>query len=505
MAIIQTKGIVKRSKRAKTEIEFASFYGGIRNDVVESVLPVKYANKMCNFCIKNGALTTGLGISTLSLPSYSDSTVDMETLWYFDWTPHRLYLFRAYNNVRNGVGDRLFVYSSAGKLSWTMINSTIGQYMTLPDLTLNEAPEDAINYTLVGGEDVLLFGSSTDTLTIWGPHNNLPTAITDAPKITSLCSHYERMFATVADNYTAIWFSDDLDPTNWSVNSEAGGYINLADKLYGGANKIISFNNYLYVIRDYGITRISAYASQESFSVQHIYASSNLIYADTACVCGDVIYFMATDGFYAFDGVNVVKVNVGFEKMLINLNQSKSRATFYKNKYCIILNTDLSEQKDDYLNTLITYDITSGEYDILSGYYFQDILGVISDEVERLVVIVYNENATMINEVMQVDESGQVFGLPTKKTWESAFTDLGYSNYEKCLTRISLQTKTDCTVTVETEKETVCLAFSGSSKVQSKKINISGVMVKLKFECNQSECEISHPIIEFSLGKPNSI
>ncbi|MGN1227696.1 MAG: hypothetical protein ACI4TX_03540, partial [Christensenellales bacterium] len=60
------------------------------------------------------------------------------------------------------------------------------------------------------------------------------------------------------------------------------------------------------------------------------------------------------------------------------------------------------------------------------------------------------------------------------------------------------------TVIIETEKEKQEIKFKGSNKVQSKKINVAGVMVKFTFVSNDVECEISHPTIEFNLGKPNS-
>ncbi|MGN1227330.1 MAG: hypothetical protein ACI4TX_01665, partial [Christensenellales bacterium] len=420
MAIIQTNAVKKHKKRTSVNLEFANFSGGIRNDVVDSVLPIKYANKMYNFCIKNGALTTGLGISPLYFPAYAQDG-ESEIVWQFSNVPQRLYLFRAYNKVLNETGDRLMVYHNGGKLAWGFIHYNVGNYAVIGNLELSQAPDSAINYTLLDGKDAFIFGSPSDTLKYWTPTTQ-SVDIADAPNVTDMCCHYERIFATVSGKRTFIWFSDDLDPTNWTVSADAGGYIELTDKMYGGANRLISFNNYIFIFRDYGITRLSAYASQSSFWVQNIYASSNMIYANTVCVCGDLIYFMATDGFYAFDGVNVKKLKLGFENIIINSNNSYARATFYKNKYCIILDTTLAETKSEYLNTLITYDITSGEYDILAGYYFQDIMGLMSDKVERLIAIVKGaDDLECVNAVVQIDESGQVGGVATQKLWESAY------------------------------------------------------------------------------------
>lgn len=507
MGVMLSKLMQKRRARAEKRISFASFYGGIRTDVVASILPIKYATKTYNFCFKNGALTTGLGISTLTFPSYKTKE-NVEAKWKFTYPPERLYLFRAYNGITGGVGDRLIAYhngdgTGTGKLAWAMINTNVGQFMTIPKINLYEAPRSAVNYTDATYGDSFIFGSTMDFVKLWAPSKNVPVAIDNAPLMTSMCVHYERVFATVWKKGNYVWFSEALDPTKWDEEADDAGYIMLNDKLCGGANKIISFNNYLYVFRDYGITRITAFASQENFSVQNIYSSANLIRANTVCICGDLVYFMQTDGFYAFDGVNVKKIDMGFEGLLLNQNQSNAMATFYKGKYCIVLNSTLSENKEGYNNTLLCYDIKTGEYDILTSVFFKDVLGIISEDVERLIVIINKGGEEDKNKIVQIDNSGQIEGTPTTKYWESAFTDLGYSDYEKCITRLSLQTKYDCQVVLETEKENKTILFKGKQTVQSKSVNLRGVMFKVKFISNSAECEISHPEITFNLGKPN--
>ena len=489
-------------KRVKSALEFASFYGGIRTDVTSTILPLKYAVKMQNFSIKNGALTTGLGVQKLKLPAY-DTGEDIITNWQFNSTPLRFYVSRDFNRVTNGTGDKLIVYNSEGKMAYSLIKSSIGMFVTIPNLELTSPPKSAINFTLTNGQDVLIFGNVEDKIKMWHLSTNNIETISDSLDVTSLCTHYERVFATVGGKRTAIWFSDELDPTNWNNSLNEGGYIELADKMYGGANKIISFNNFLYVFRDYGITRISAYASQTNFSVAQIYSSSSLIYANTVCACGGAIYFMKSDGLYSFDGVNVTKVNLGFENLIDRDTLSNSKVTFYKNKYCIILNTTLNQIKSGYLNTLITFDISKKEYDILSGYSFVDILGLISENFEKMVAIIYDRTLGK-HFIVQVEENGKVLDYVTPKIWESAYTDLGYPNYEKAISRISLQTKTACTVKIETEKDVFTLNFSGSDKTESRKVCISGTMFKITFISNEAECEISHPSIEFSLGKPNA-
>lgn len=52
--------------------------------------------------------------------------------------------------------------------------------------------------------------------------------------------HYERLFATTSTDKYTLYFSDDLDPTNWNENITEGGFIQMLDER-GELLKVISF------------------------------------------------------------------------------------------------------------------------------------------------------------------------------------------------------------------------------------------------------------------------
>ena len=67
---------------------------------------------------------------------------------------------------------------------------------------------------------------------------------------TSMDIHYERLFVTTTNEKSKVLFSDDLDPTLWSIDLSEAGFIEMVDER-GALNRVISFNDYLYIFRDY--------------------------------------------------------------------------------------------------------------------------------------------------------------------------------------------------------------------------------------------------------------
>lgn len=120
------------------------------------------------------------------------------------------------------------------------------------------------------------------------------TGVEDAPPVTSMCAHGERLFLTDADG-DAVWFSDDFDPANWNVSLSEAGFID-----FGGAGgrvlKAVSFGGYVYVFKSYGISKVYAYGEQNSFSASEIFVSSGKIRGDSITVCGNCILFSRPTG-----------------------------------------------------------------------------------------------------------------------------------------------------------------------------------------------------------------
>ena len=116
-----------------------------------------------------------------------------------------------------------------------------------------------------------------------------------------MCVHGERLFLTDSSNHNSLWFSDDFDPTNWNVSLSEAGFIDMIGEK-GRLLKVISFGGYIYVFRSYGITRVTAYGNQKSFSVADLFVSSGKIRGESITVCGDCVLFFASDGYTVSTG-----------------------------------------------------------------------------------------------------------------------------------------------------------------------------------------------------------
>lgn len=125
--------------------------------------------------------------------------------------------------------------------------------------------------------------------------------------MTSMCVHAERIFATVSGEQNKVWFSADFNPENWKVSGDGAGYIDFDDE-GGKVIKVVKFLNYVYIFRDFGVERLTAFGAQTDFSVSKIYTASARIYPDTIVPLGDSIVFLTEEGLKCLDGYNVQNI-----------------------------------------------------------------------------------------------------------------------------------------------------------------------------------------------------
>lgn len=70
------------------------------------------------------------------------------------------------------------------------------------------------------------------------------------------------------------------------MSPDEAGFINFSDEC-GDVIKVVSFSNYLYVFREYGIFRLTAYGDQNDFCLKRslpirgVYIKTRLRYAET--------------------------------------------------------------------------------------------------------------------------------------------------------------------------------------------------------------------------------
>ena len=82
---------------------------------------------------------------------------------------------------------------------------------------------------------------------VWNKDMDDIIQVIDPPKITSMCIHDNRMFATIQGEARSIIFSEELNPINFNVSSDEGGYINMQDD-FGNVTKLYHLMvHYMYL------------------------------------------------------------------------------------------------------------------------------------------------------------------------------------------------------------------------------------------------------------------
>ena len=386
----------------------------------EAVLSEGTASRIYNFDVTSGALTDGYGLEVSPLFDGLKGT----SAWRFTRYDYDAEEYKTCDMYCDADGNVHYNYGDG----WREL---AGVKFT--------SPPAAVGYRLYGDDSVLMT-SPTDKMCVW---DGVGTArrVDDSPYITSMAMHYERMFATTTGESNAVYFSDDLDPTNWNDSDlTEGGYIRLLDER-GRLLKVVDFLNYVYVFREYGISRLTAYAAQEDFSVVNLYVAGGRIYGGSVCACGDRVLLLASDGLHSFDGYSVTNKL----KAVKFAPSPHASAVFSDGKYYLAACTGGGGEND----TLIVYDLASGTF-ALSKLKIARLLSL-SGEVFAV---------TADGRIGKVSKCGALFGDPLVKVWESGQLDFGTSA-KKTVREITVVSDGSAQLTVTADGETRTFEIGG--------------------------------------------
>lgn len=467
MAIRKNYLQIKKVRRNKFTLP--DFSTGFNLSKDESVLSPAQARECYNFDFSDGTLKDGYGVSEFT--AFSGKQVSA------------LYKYRRYDGVWS---EFLICYATDGKLYYVKDGGS--EVLSMGDLTLSSKPS-FISYRL-NGEDVVFICSPADGMYVW---NGVGDAykVDGAPKITSMALHGERLFVTVDGEKNSVWFSDDIDPTNWDASLSGGGFIQLIDER-GSLNRVISYLGYVYVFRDYGITRISALGSQSDFSVSNLFVSGGKIYPDTVALCGDTVIFLASDGLYAFDGVSTRKILDNLAPLFEN--KQNACAGYLHGKYYVSFAVSVSDEKvgceegEFVNNAMLVFDLSAGVYSLTRGVDVTSFYALDSD----MTVVTGDGRAGII------DKSGSYFGVALKKKWSVPKTALS-DEREKVIREIYLASARSITVIFRSDEEEQTLIFEGKPTVQRKKAFMKASRIGVDFVSYDTGNCISRPTVHFNV------
>lgn len=467
-------------------------FEGIDALAEECYLPLTYCSYGYNITVKNGILTNGVGIELAEINGdILPSGISVGS------RPEKAVVYRRIDEstgLRDDIcvaimHDKKIYYARFSEMSFTDSNISFSNY----DVTF-------LNYHYNGRDCLLIMGEEGKSYIFDG---SVFTKITGAPKLNAACVHNERVYGTVSAEGNRLYFSDVLDPTNWNASLTEGGYIDFPDE-GGKVSGVLSFKNNLYIIREYAIHKLTAFADQSDYVLTKVFSTNNRIYPRTAAVCNNMITFLADDGFYRFDGYECKK----FLKTVVPLIEDKTNAfaCFFDNKYylAVRLKRDGNVVGDEHINFtnngMIIYDFDDDSTGIFRGADIGWFFPVSTDGVNKLFVLFgsvyrgYNFG--------EINDSGRLFEKPLKKLWKSPYTNFSELNRDKVLKKIYINADKALTLTARLDKDYVySIPYSESSQMLP--INKRAESVGLSISTDEDNFKVKGLLLEFDFIRRN--
>ncbi len=362
-------------------------------------------------------LKNSFGVKMADFPLFKGDTntyqLDMADL--FDGITGLAFTKQYFPNNKN-TDYRLLTCSNEYKVYLHQFLCGMQIMFAMPNIQFESTPfimqckKDDTDYIMLSGDEKLV---------VWRT-NYVPYTIENVPNITSMCYNDGMIFSTIMDPAYKIWYASDWKFENIGNISENSGYISLEDDI-GYARKVVTFDEDIYVFRDYGITKIVN--TKGEFTISQAYVSNTRIFPNTVCLCGNEIVFMTIDGIYSFNGARVTKLDIDLSKYLIQNNDS-AFASSLGDIYYLALRLNFNDDKSvlcengDYINnTIVILNITDGSYQILRGVDVVSFCPAKCEAFEKLLVVFNGENSAKIGEI-STDES--IFlSDPLPKYWSS--------------------------------------------------------------------------------------
>ncbi len=130
-------------------------------------------------------------------------------------------------------------------------------------------------------------------------------------KLGCAAVHSGRIFGADADDGLKLRWSDGSGADGWTEGIYGAGWLNL-DAKYGAVIGVTEFGASLVLVREYGLTPITAGGAPETFAVKFTDLPSDKIFKGTAAVAGGKLFFFTASGLHSFDGAKISEVKCRF-------------------------------------------------------------------------------------------------------------------------------------------------------------------------------------------------
>ena len=488
----------KKHKSLKEKnLVFSLFSNGVVSNVDDSVANANCCKSVYNLDYNDGALKTGLGINRLELPTSLENPSETYTYDFSNLADITDLMFdRWYSSELGGYYYQIQIVDSNNKI-WTIpLFDEDGNFIYLVSTRLSHAPSYSCVYR-TGNIDSTLYFSQDGMLTL---SISSETLSSNVPEMISSVVHYGKFFGITKQNNKLVYTSN-LNLTEWSSSNTS--VIEFLDNR-GAFKKLVSFNDYVYLFRENGITKISLYSTSGSdFSFTHLYQSSSKIYENSICVCGSKILFVARDGLYEFNGNSVRKILQKDDVYFKNLENKNCTSAFLDGKYYLSTKCDFADGKNigcesgNFVNNaLFEIDVESEKVNVLRGVDIRKLMPIDCPYFSKLCACFYNLNKKVIGEISR---SGKDFETVIEKSWKSFETDFGFQGKRKHIKRLLIKSLYDCKVKIESDEESKEYDILGCQNEQKMPINVSGNEFSVEFVSNNQNCKICKPMFVFDV------
>ncbi len=473
------------------------FDSDYKYDKSDNVLDFGTCKYEYNFDTTSGALLDGEGVNpTMTIWYYNTQDILTSKVLTAPYSGSVKYcrFVRMYDYAHK-FRSYLFAIDSIGRVWLNQLDSSDTTFTAINSRTFGVCPlANVINYK---GTQMVAF-TYYDEVYVWKPGDTSFTMSEGLPGIISTCVYDNRTFATSRSYRKSIIYSDQFNPLKITIDNISGGFINFDDNL-GACQQIFTFNDRLYVVREYGITQVTKGKNKRDFEVNNLIICNSLIYRDTIAFCGDKIIFMCHDGIYEFNGTSTKKIDIAIDKFICKKWQQYAFAEYMDGYYYLSFVAKFDDDKvlpcennfNSNNNAFIKIDLDTKKYVLMRGVEVRSMCAV-KDECNSFLMVT-TALETLHNGMGVCTPNFAIGDTNILKVWRSTMSDLGYPDKYKYIKEMKFVSKKDIKLVLYLDDKQITISIKGKSTMQTVKIRQKSKLFGFGFESSSGDNYISNP------------
>ena len=447
-----------------------NFAGGLNQSADDSLLSVNQSRDAQNVDVSSGTLKTISGYSKYIAAAAPAGIT-------------RLMKFYKNNTSTGAVTSYLLAATATAIYYWT------GSAWSALATGLTSGDWDYLNYQ-ISSTDVIIMGNGSDVMKKWDgtTFSNLGGT---PPVAKSISLHAERLWATGVKAYpNTVYYSDDLNPENWTGGEDAAGEVYLPTWDGGVCIGVSNIFSDLVIFKTNNIFRVvGTYPSV--YEVKQVYSSVGAIAEKTIVSGNDRAFFLSKDGLYYYNGVSAYPLLGDMAKdVVINPSYAKNAVSIiHKN----VLYCAFPEGNSTANNVVFVYDLLNKNLMIWRGL-------AVTDFMEYEDKLLFTDSTGY---VYTMDGNAATFdGTNISAYWETPWQDLDAFRVTKTADTLYFYAKGNgimrVDVTFDGKTKTKNVTLSPSGKLHSLSLNLEGRRFKMKFSnVSGSRFELTQPELTY--------